>query len=131
MNKLIVISYQINKLKNSVKIRGWFIFAGFGLSLLINLATWALIYFRLFTIVKDATSVPLHYNVYFGIDWIGTPIDVFVLPLIGSAVFLVNFILAYIINVRERLMGYVVIISTIIIQLFILLASLFVVLINL
>lgn len=131
MSRLIFLSYQLDKIRNSVKKRGRFIFIGFGFSLFLNLAVWLLLYFRLFLLVKNLPSVPLHYNVYFGIDWIGSPITMFLLPLFGFLTILANLILSYIVYIKEKLWSYFLTSGTILIETFILLVSIFVVLINL
>lgn len=41
------------------------------------------------------TSHVLHYNVYFGIDLLGSPLNLFFIPIIGLAIFLLDLIFAF------------------------------------
>lgn len=130
MAKFIFLSYKIHKIRDSFKKRGKLIFIGFGLCLLLNLINWFFLYLK-FPLVKDLSVIPLHYNIYFGIDLIGSPLRIFVLPLLGFLVGLLNFILAYIFYNRDKLLSYFLIISTILLEFFLVIASFFIILINL
>jgi len=130
MSTFIFISYQFDKIINSLKKRNKFFFIGFSLSLLLNLINWFFLYFK-FPLVKDIPAIPLHYNIYFGIDLIGPPIRIFILPLFGFLVVLVNLILSYIIYIKERLLSYFLVGGSILIEIFLLIASIFVISINL
>jgi len=44
----------------------------------------------------------LHYNVDFGIDLVGSPTKIFIYPLVGLGILLLNFILAVIIGRRSQ-----------------------------
>jgi hypothetical protein len=130
MAKFIFISYQIHKIRDSFKKRNRFIFIGFGLCLLLNLVNWGFLYLK-FPLVKGLSIIPLHYNIYFGIDLIGLPLRIFILPLFGFLVGLLNFVLSYIFYIKEKLLSYFFVISTILIEIFLIIASFFVILINL
>jgi len=57
--------------------------------------------------IKPTTEpVILHYSVYFGIDLIGQRYKVFLVPAVGSFIFLINFSLAVFFYKREKLISY-------------------------
>jgi len=87
---------------------------GIIVSVLVNAALWALLYFRI-----DITDEPiaLHYNVYFGINLIGSWYQAYVQPIIGIIVIVANNFLAYVVYKRERVASYILIFVSVVIQL--------------
>jgi len=63
-------------------------------SLLLILIMIALPIWKLLPVVQDNPFIPLHYNVYLGIDRFGPWYSVFVLPAIGVVFMLFNLMLA-------------------------------------
>lgn len=61
------------------------------IGILLNAATWFLA-ITLTSTLKDNLAI-LHYNVIFGIDRIGLPINVYILPVAGIAILALNFFL--------------------------------------
>lgn len=57
-------------------------------SLLINIITWAIVYFK---IKPDSEIVPLHYNIFYGIDIAGKGYFIYLVPAIGLSVLVVNY----------------------------------------
>ncbi len=131
MAKFIFLSYQWEKFTQSFKQRGRFISSGLILSLLLNLANWLFLYLRLFPLVKNASAIPLHYTVYFGIDLLGPPIRIFLLPLLGFLVILINFILAYRLAPSDKFLSNYLAGATLLIEILLILGSAFLILINL
>lgn len=59
----------------------------------------------------------LHYNVYFGVDLIGSWWQVYLLPLMGTIMFFINTILAYIFYRQgERIASHLLLLASIIVQ---------------
>jgi hypothetical protein len=65
-----------------------------GATVLIQAASWWLASFIYRTLTSDLMI--LHYNVDFGIDWVGDPNMVFYFPLIGLGLWLVSVILLFV-----------------------------------
>jgi len=73
----------------------------------------------------------LHYNVYFGVDLIGDYEQIYVLPLIGFILFLINMVLSmYFYGQKERIASYILMIASLMIQLSLIVASTSIILIN-
>ncbi|OGY47236.1 MAG: hypothetical protein A3J62_03535 [Candidatus Buchananbacteria bacterium RIFCSPHIGHO2_02_FULL_38_8] len=91
------------------------------LSLLINMALWLVLIGR-----RSSFSdlIPLHYNIYFGIDLLGYWYEIFLLPIFGLLVLLANFILGLPLFSRERILAYFLIGASSLAQLIFLLAGL-------
>lgn len=79
-----------------------FVLVNLVLSLILNLLSWTMLYLK-FKAVQG--HIPLHYNIYFGIDFFGPPTNIFIIPLAGSIILLINFILAYLIFIRVKLLS--------------------------
>ena len=77
-----------------------------GASLLINLAIWAFLYFKFSPLGSSENILPLHYNIYFGIDFVGEWKKVFVIPLVGIFFITINFLIADIVYLRDKIIGY-------------------------
>jgi hypothetical protein len=93
-------------------------------SLLLNLGIWLFLYLR---IKPSEYLVPIHFNVYFGIDVIDKWTKVFVIPKIGVIVVLINLILAYFIFPHEKFISYFLSSSSFFAQILLLLAAISVV----
>jgi hypothetical protein len=102
----------------------WLLTLGF----LMNMINWLIL--RLWVQPVDF-SIILHYNVYFGVDLIGDYRQVYVLPMIGVILFLINSTLGlYFYQQKERIASYVVLIAMLMIQMSLVVASTSVILIN-
>ena len=92
----------------------------FGLSLAFNLVLWLL----LLRSVADFTAIiPIHYDIYFGINALGPGYRLLIIPGFGLAVILLNFSLAFLFFSRERILSYFLLWSSLLIQLILLLAA--------
>ncbi|MFH1713147.1 MAG: hypothetical protein ABH896_03095 [Candidatus Jacksonbacteria bacterium] len=86
---------------------------------ILNLAIW--IYtFWLFQTTTDL--IPLHYTIYFGIDLIDYKSRLFLYPSLGLIILGINSILTYLIK-KEKLIGYFLVFSAILAQIFILITQ--------
>ena len=84
-------------------------------SLAINLANWATI---AFFIRPVDFPIVLHYNVYFGVDLIGSWWQIYFMPFIGLLILLVNASLGYLFYQRkERIAAHLLMLATFIVQL--------------
>ena len=98
------------------------------LSLAANLADWAIL--KIWVKPVDFPII-LHYNVYFGVDLVGGYRQVYVLPLIGFVLFLINSTLSlYFYGQKERIASYILLMAVLMIQLSLIVASVSVILIN-
>jgi len=62
----------------------------FAFSIIVNLAIWILL---MFNVRPTGDLIPLHYNIYFGINLIGEWYQIFVIPAFGVFVIVINGIL--------------------------------------
>lgn len=65
----------------------WFLWA---VGLLLNIITFLFIYFK---IQPSGQTLALHYNVLVGVEWYGKGTNLFLIPLVGLLISLVNFTL--------------------------------------
>jgi hypothetical protein len=124
----------IEALKNSPARRNKFIILANVLALIINIGLWFFLYWQLKKIIQanpEFTTIPLHYNVFFGIDQFGKWYKAFILPLVGSVIFIVNFILAIFIYSKKSLASYFLAVASLLVQITLAASSLFIIMINL
>jgi hypothetical protein len=106
------------------KIAVWLII----LSLIANVINWIILAFLTHPV---GSKVILHYNVYFGVDNMGGPEGVFMMPAIGLFIFLINsFLAAYLYKKKERIASYILLMAALMIQLNFLVASASIIIIN-
>lgn len=92
---------------------------GFGLSLLINLASWAIIYFKL---KPGLSNILLHYNAVYGSDLIGPGVYVYTIPAGALIILIINLSIASSFYQKEKLPAYFLAYASIPIQLIFLVA---------
>ena len=83
-------------------------------ALLLNALIWLFITWRL---PVSASWIPLHYNSYFGIDWIGPWINIIYYPLIGLTIIVINTVLLMIINDNKNILSITLVWSAVVVQL--------------
>ncbi|MFA5021467.1 MAG: hypothetical protein WC508_00085 [Patescibacteria group bacterium] len=96
-------------------------------SLLINLSLWVGL---LWQERAFSDSIPLHYNIYYGIDLLGPWYQILLLPGLGLIFLVLNFGLASIFYRKEKIVSYFLVFSCSFVQLIFILASMLIVLIN-
>lgn len=99
----------------------------------INLVIWAFLIFKFRPIAlanPENAILPLHYNIYWGIDLFGAWYQAFIMPIIGLAIWLMNFVLAIYLYSKKIMASYFFVISAVVAQLFLLTSTLLVILIN-
>lgn len=87
-----------------------------------NIALWILVALRTQASVEP---VPLHYNIYFGIDLLGPWWYTFFFPVIGTAVFIVNGVLTTVLYRKERVAAFFFALASALTELLLLLAAYF------
>ncbi|MCC6638957.1 hypothetical protein IT409_00180 [Candidatus Falkowbacteria bacterium] len=75
-------------------------------------------------------TIPLHYNLYFGVDVFGPWWHAFSLPLFGVMVMIVNIVSAYYVYEQEKVLSYLLMVISCIVSIIVCAASLFVVLLS-
>ena len=78
-------------------------------ALIVNVLNWALLVYKL-----EPSDLPifLHYNIYLGIDRIGTWYFLYLMPLSGTVIFLTNLFIAMFLFYRERVMSIMTVLLT-------------------
>jgi hypothetical protein len=97
-------------------------------SLVANIVDWAIL--RIFIKPVDFPII-LHYNVYFGVDTLGGWKQVFVLPLMGFILFIINLLLSsHFYGQKERIASHLLLMATLMLQLSLIVASVSIIIIN-
>lgn len=97
-------------------------------SLFLNGVCWG---FLAFFVRPVDFPIILHYNVYFGVDIIGDWWQAYLLPFIGLVVLIVNMFLSYIFfKQKERVISYLLLLASLIVQISALIAAGSIILIN-
>jgi len=104
----------------------------FIISIVLNLLLWGGLYYKLqpFSYLTEYGSIPLHYNLYFGIDLLGKWYAIFVLPLFGLLVIIINNLIAYLLFNRERLLSYFLLVTQTLVNVALFAAGIFIILLN-
>ncbi|MFH1889949.1 MAG: hypothetical protein ABIJ91_00005 [Candidatus Kuenenbacteria bacterium] len=97
------------------------------ITILLNFVMLSGLYFQVSPRVEP---VVLRYTIYFGIDLIGPWWNIFVFPLIGAVIGLLNFIIAYLIFIRIKLLSYFLVLSAALCQLLLIIMSILMALFN-
>ncbi|MBU0707374.1 hypothetical protein KKG41_03305 [Patescibacteria group bacterium] len=80
--------------------------------LIVALVIDALLWWLLYSNFNNQTEfVPLHYNIYFGIDLYGPWYQILLMPLSGFVFILINAVVSYMVYQRARLISYILIAS--------------------
>lgn len=100
-------------------------------SLVLVLLTFLLPLWRIAPMASQQPFIPLHYNVYFGIDRFGPWYYVFVPAALGAALLLVNLIFEAVFFRHERVLSYFFAGATMFTELVLLVSVVMIVLLNL
>ena len=90
--------------------------------LIINSIAWSIIYFK---IRPTAEVIPLHYNVFYGVDYAGPGYYAYVIPLVGLLILIINSIFFQFAKKSELFAARILVSVGSIVQIFILVAILF------
>ena len=98
------------------------------LSFLANIINWIIL--LIFVHPVDG-GIILHYNVYFGVDEAGGSKQIFIMPSTGLILFVINALLAsYFYRQKERIASYILLLTSIMAQMSLIIASVSVIIIN-
>ncbi len=113
-------------LRNSRPYRRTTIVSGVLLLLTAALPVW-----KILPLSADSPFIPLHYNVYMGIDESGPWQRVFVLPAIGFVLLVVNTILQAVLHKKEKVLSTFFAVATVASEAVLLVSMVLIVLLNL
>ncbi len=91
---------------------------------------WAIPPWRLAPLLEAGEIIPLHYNIYFGVDYLGAWQYVFALPAFATVVFILNTILSKRERRESKLVSDMLAITHVVVSLVVVTALFFVLLIN-
>jgi hypothetical protein len=111
--------------KSSKTHRVTFVISFVLLALLFALPIW-----RIVPLAESQPFLPLHYNIYFGVDRFGPWYQVFVLPVLGLVFLLSNLFFQTIFYKREKFLTLLFAYTTIVIEVVLLVAMALIVLLN-
>lgn len=94
------------------------------------LLTVALPVWRILPIAEAKPFIPLHYNVYMGVDAFGPWYHVFALPALGAALLVLNLVFQALLFKRERVLSVFFALATVASEAVLLAAMLMIVLLN-
>ena len=102
---------------------------GIGLlvAMIINLGAWVVLYLY---IKPSLDPIYLHYNIYFGIDLIGEWYKIYIIPLSGLLIILVNYLAGVILYPSNRVLSKLVVLFAVPVNIFLTLASVLLAFIN-
>ena len=124
----------VNKIKSTPARKNKLILIASAIGFALNLFIWAIIYFKFYPAVyslpEDQSFIPLHYNIYLGVDLFGRWQRIFILPGIGLFIFILNTILALFLYDKKEIISYFLTICSTLVQLFLLIATILTILIN-
>lgn len=104
-----------------------FIKVNFVLAVLLNIVCWVMIWWFAKAL---ADQIPLHYNIYFGIDLFGSRYRLYEMPALGLVGLVINYFLGSFAFDKEKLLGYFLAIGSVAIQIVILVSSALIIYIN-
>lgn len=127
-NKLMGLNQKIRSFFHQEYFRSHIVVWLLILSLTANMIDWLIL--KIWIKPVDF-SIILHYNVYFGVDQIGNYRQVYLLPMIGLILFIINLVLSmFFYGQKKRIASYILLMATLMIQLSLIVASMSQILIN-
>ena len=99
----------------------------FILAFLANIASWVWV---LWNIRPQEDTLFLHYNILFGVDYIGEWWRVLFLPITGLLIFIINFVLGWLLFHKDKFISIILNSISLLCQIFILIASSILVFLN-
>ena len=103
------------------------VFWSFVIGLLLNLLLWAFLIYR---VRPQLEPLLLHYNIFLGIDLIGPWWKMYFIPGLGSGILVFNFILGWMLFLKEKILSYFLFIAFALLQVFLIVSTIFIILIN-
>ncbi len=91
----------------------------------------AVLYFFISSrVVVSENPIPLHYNIYFNIDFQHYWYYIYVIPALGSVIFLINTVMALLFFRKNMLLTYFFVFASMICQIILIIAGIFSLLLN-
>lgn len=118
---------RLMKVVRSLTLKDRVIQAVFVLSFILNGVLWV---WLLSEIPRPSYPIPLHVNVYFGVDYIDSWYKVFFLPAFGLWAIATNFVITYLLYLKERLLSYFCTVTTLLVHVLLLVAAYRIILLN-
>jgi hypothetical protein len=97
------------------------------LSVLSNIFIWI---FLIQNQKGNSHPIILHYNLFFGVDYLGDYEKIYLIPLSGLIIIIVNSILGHLLYLKEKLASYFLVFIIFIVQIFLLIDSYLIIKIN-
>ena len=107
------------KLSARILVKFWFLQS---LALLLNIISWVIVVYK---IRPGSEPIPLHYNIFYGADTVGSGHLLYEIPAIGLFIFIANFIVALIIKPKDKFASMMLVSATILSEMLILIAIIF------
>ena len=108
------------------KVYGW----STVISLVLVILTFALPMWRVMPFIEQDEFLPLHYNIYFGIDRFGPWYFIFVPAALGGTLLIINLIFQTAFFRRESVLSYFFAVATVFSEIMLFVAMIFIVLLN-
>lgn len=99
----------------------------FGVGLILNICAW--VWLSIYT-PQDLDQLFLHYNILFGVDLIGPAWRVYMVPLSGLIILLANTIIGWFLYKQDKFIAQLLIFVAALAQIFLIIHSYFLVLLN-
>jgi len=99
-------------------------------SLVLVILTFVLPVWRVLPLIENQNFLPLHYNIYFGIDRFGPWYYIFVPAALGGALLIINLIFQTAFFRRESVLSYFFAVATVFSEIVLFVAMIFIVLLN-
>jgi len=113
---------KLNRFNFKIIYKDKYFLANFIISAFLNLTAWFFLYVNF---KPQSQPIILHYNIFFGIDLIGSWFNIYFIPLFALTCGFINFTLSVIIYTRAKILSYLLIHTSSLIQILILLAVIF------
>ena len=104
----------------------------FYISVVLNVAMWVLLFWMIkpLSYLNEFGLVALHYNVYFGIDKVGSWFYVLVMPITGLIILIANTLIGYLLYLKDSLISYTLSVSQLITHVVLIVATVLLILLN-
>lgn len=133
-NMLVHFYRFIDKLRGTPARKNKIILISTAIAVVLNIIIWLVIYLRLRPLVinlaEEQSFIPLHYNIYLGVDSFGKWTKTFMIPGLGLLFLIINTIFALTIYSRKEILSYFLVVVSSLVQLLLLISTILVVLIN-
>jgi len=95
-------------------------------AIVLNIGLWIVLPLYL----RQPNTVFLHYTVFIGVDYVGPWWLVLAMPVLGLTALLANLIIADLLFLKEKIIGYALAVTNIFLHLLLVLAAILVILLN-